>query len=108
MIKAPKDFPVFGRISAIAGAQPKLNLLEKDGRYFQLQLSDVEIDLRYEICADLVVQLTTYCQREKHMDQTWEKFLSEVHEAVAQKPWGLSTDEISWIMQKLALHFTES
>lgn len=108
MTRAPSDFPRSIRASAIAGTQPKLNLQEKDGHYVQVQPSEEEIDNRYEMCADLVDQLVTYCHRKKQPTETWQELLVEVNEAVKRKQWGLSLEEISWITKKLALQLPNS
>lgn len=105
MKQAPSDFPRQHAFSALSGAQPKLSVLEIDGRYYLDQPDEDEIYQRYDVCADLVEQLITYCEKKKQPAHSWEALLNAVAQSLSQKPWGLTPDENAWIMKKLKAHF---
>lgn len=105
MNKAPSDFPRQNSLSALSGAQPKLSVLKIDGRYYLDQPDEDEIYQRYDVCADLVQQLISYCNRKKQSTHSWEALLNAVARSLSQKPWGLTVEENAWIMKKLQAHF---
>ena len=105
MNKAPSDFPRQHGFSALSGAQPKLSVIKIDGRYYLEQPDEDEIYQRYDVCADLVDQLVTYCERKKEPSHSWEELLKAVAHSLSKKPWGLTADENAWIMSKLKDHF---
>jgi hypothetical protein len=53
----PADFPIVAAHSSLAGAQPKLALVEFGGRYYQPGASPPEVLNRWEVCEDLARQL---------------------------------------------------
>jgi hypothetical protein len=59
----PKDFPVTVHLSAIAGAQPKIGLIEEEGRFYAPGTSPSEVDAAFRMCEDLALQMVAYCQR---------------------------------------------
>lgn len=105
---APKDFPRQPCFSALSGTQPKLSVVEIDGRYYLDQPSEDEIYQRYEMCADLVEQLVAYCNRTKQPGHTWEALLNAVALSLTQKSWDLTPEENAWIMTKLRSNFPTS
>ncbi|KGH27942.1 hypothetical protein [Comamonas testosteroni] len=108
MNKAPSDFPRQHGFSALSGTQPKLSVVEIDGRYYLDQPDEDEIYQRYDVCADLVDQLITYCEKKKQPSYSWEALLNAVAHSLSKKPWGLTADENDWIMKKLKAHFIEA
>lgn len=107
MKKAPSDFPRQHQFSALSGAQPKLSVLEIDGRYYLDEPDEGEIYQRYDVCADLVEQLIEYCEKKKQPTHSWEELLNAVAHSLSKKTWGLTVDENSWIMRKLRINFIE-
>lgn len=107
MNKAPSDFPRQNNLSALTGAQPKLSVVRIDGRYYLDQPDEDEIYQRYDVCADLVDQLISYCERKKQPSHSWEALLKAVSHSLSKKPWGLTAEENAWIMNKLELHFID-
>lgn len=59
----PLDFPVTAVHSALAGAQPKISIVEEAGKFYALGTSPTEVIKAFEVCADLVGQMIPYCQR---------------------------------------------
>lgn len=59
----PKDFPVTAHISAVAGAQPKMGLIEEDGKFYAPGTSPSEVVAAFRMCDDLASQMIPYCQR---------------------------------------------
>jgi hypothetical protein len=58
----PDDFPREPSPGVVPGAQRKLLVREKDGRYYT-GLIDDELQMRYEVCEDLARQLSAYTLR---------------------------------------------
>lgn len=56
--------------AAQAGAQAKLAFARQDGRYVA-DFSEEEVADRYSMCADLLRQLTAYCQRKRAEKPEW-------------------------------------
>ncbi|WP_144267301.1 hypothetical protein [Comamonas thiooxydans] len=105
MNKVPSDFPRQHSFSALSGTQPKLSVLKIDGQYYLDQPDEDEIYRRYDVCADLVQQLISYCEKKKQPTHSWEALLNAVARSLSQKPWGLTVEENAWIMKKLKAHF---
>lgn len=101
--QVPPDFPRSVPPAAVGGAQPKLTGRLIDGKFVQGH-TDEELFARYDICLDLVAQLTAYVQRKlaEQPGATVEMWLPKVKVSVEGKGWGLTADEIDWIMVKLA------
>lgn len=99
--KIPEDFPRGPQAGAVPGAQPKL-LLRKVGDTFVSRWTDEELALRYDVCADLVAQLTPYVRRKREAHPAWSRaeFESRLAAGIRGKPWGLTEPEISWLVQR--------
>ena len=50
----PDDFPIQATPSGLAGAQPKMDLVEEDGKYYVLGTSPAEVLEIFQMCDDLV------------------------------------------------------
>lgn len=59
----PDDFPVDATPSALSGVQPKMGLVEEDGKFYAPGSSPSEVLAAFELCADLVPQMAAYCER---------------------------------------------
>ena len=56
----PEDFPRYGHLYAIGGAQPKLALRQAQGRYRE-GWTDSELIERFDVCRQFAEYLTPYC-----------------------------------------------
>ena len=99
----PTDFPRDPFPSAVSGVQPKLAARKIDGRYV-VGLTDEELWGRYDVCADLVRQLIPYGKRKQCENPTWTQadVVLRLANGVRSKEWGLSPQEIDWIVEKVA------
>ncbi len=96
----PEDFPVTATVSAVSGAQPKMNLVEEGGRFYAPGTSPGEVLAAFQMCDDLVSQMVPYCQRklptyEGNQDATVKAALK----GLLAKRW--CTDaQCVWIMRR--------
>jgi hypothetical protein len=99
----PDDFPRQGPLGGVSGVQAKLLARKINGR-FVTGPTDEELYARYDNCADLVEQLTTYTQRKlaSMPGTSIDELLPRVRRGVASKGWDVSGDEMDWIFRKLA------
>ncbi|WP_260420183.1 hypothetical protein [Acidovorax soli] len=99
----PDDFPITPTVSALAGAAPKLSLVEEGGRYYSIGTSPSEVRAALSVCEDLVEQLTSYCQRKLskfHGDR--DATLEAVHQSLLGKGW-CSEPQSAWIVRNIRL-----
>lgn len=98
----PDDFPRDTWPTAIAGVQPKVAARLIGGKYV-VGLTPEERAVRYDNCADLVVQLTAYCARKLKADPSLvlDDYLPKVEQASSGKGWDVSPLEMSWIFGKV-------
>lgn len=101
-MNVPENFPGGPDPAALTGAQPKVGVRLIRGKYISGYTAE-ERAARYEMCADLVLQLVRYYERKKkeRQDLTEVQLLSRIAEAVPTKGWGLSSAEIAWCMREL-------
>lgn len=105
-MNVPEDFPRQGHLVSLGGAQPKLAVRLIDGVYVG-GLTPEEVEVRYDICADLVNQLVAYTRR-KHLqfpDDPIADVLQRVDASVRNKGWDLSAAEIDWCIKKVSESF---
>ncbi|CAM3471290.1 hypothetical protein [Paracidovorax anthurii] len=97
----PDDFPVTATVSVVAGAQPKMNLVEEGGKFYAPGTSPGEVLAAFQTCNDLVSQMVSYCQRklptyEGNQDATVKAALK----GLLAKRW--CTDaQCVWIMRRV-------
>lgn len=96
----PDDFPREPWPGVVPGAQPKLLVHEKDGRYC-IGLTDDELWTRHEVCEDLARQLAAYTSRKmsEHgwpLDDALGKVERSVNGKVSAGQWDFSPAEIAW------------
>lgn len=105
-MNVPEDFPRQGHLVSLGGAQPKLAVRLIDGVYVG-GLTPEEVEVRYDICADLVNQLVGYTRKkqQKYPDEPISQLLQKVDSSVRQKGWDLSPAEIDWCMKKVGESF---
>lgn len=98
----PDDFPRDPWPTAVAGVQPKVAARLIGGKYV-VGLTPVELAVRYDNCADLVLQLTAYCERKLTADPSLvlDEYLPKVEQASLAKGWDVSPIEMSWIFGKV-------
>lgn len=98
----PNDFPRVRAPAALAGAQPKLAVVLQDGRYVT-DFSEEELAGRYDMCADLLRQLTAYCQRKRVERPEWSnsELLAKVRRSLHTKGWDLTDGEIDWLISRV-------
>ncbi len=100
----PADFPRNPFPSAIGGAQNKF-VARKIGEKYVVGLTDDELIDRYEVCAELVEQLVTYCLRKERENPDWT--YAFIIERTAnglgseRNRLGLSLDETGWVMLRV-------
>lgn len=77
---------------------------EIDGRFIAGSTEE-EVRTRYDLCADLVSQLKTYCERKHRENPDLDRLalLQKVRVGVRQKGWDLSEAELDWVMEQLGL-----
>lgn len=97
----PEDFPVTAAPSAIAGAQPKMNLVEEGGRFYAPGTSSGEVMAAFEMCDDLVSQMVPYCQRKlATYEDNQEATVKAALKGLLAKRW--CTDaQCVWIMRRV-------
>lgn len=101
--QVPADFPRRGEPASLSGFQPKLGVRLVDGKFVE-GWTDEELCARFDACADLVEQLTGYCNRKlaELPDTSLSALLPRVRKGVEAKDWGLSAEELDWIMKQLS------
>lgn len=101
--RVPADFPRRSEPAALSGFQPKLGVRLVDGKFVE-GWTDEELYARFDACTDLVDQLTAYCHRKlaELPDTSLSALLPRVRKGVEAKDWGLSADELDWIMKHVA------
>lgn len=84
----PEDFPVTPIPSALAGAQPKLNLVDQDGQYYSPGTSPSEVAEAHAVCEDLAQQFVKYClDKESAASGTRAEILERVRTRLLTKDW---------------------
>ena len=100
----PGDFPREPSPGFVSGAQAKLLVRERGGRYYS-GLTGEELWTRYMASEDLARQLATYTSQKMlrsgwSLDDTLEKVEKSVNGKVGAGEWDLSQAEIIWIMAR--------
>jgi hypothetical protein len=98
----PADFPIEADDFSLAGAQPKRNLVEEDGKYFDAGSSPSEIAQAHELCEDLAQQFQGYCTRKlKEGVLTQDLILERAHQGLLLKQW-CSPAQSLWTIRRAA------
>lgn len=96
----PDDFPIKPVVSAVAGAQPKLSLVQEGGQFYAPGTSPSEVLAAFEVCADLVTQMAPYCQRKlAQFDGDQTATAKAVFQGLLNKRW-CTAEQSKWIMLK--------
>ena len=98
----PDDFPVTAVPSAIGGAQPKMSLVEEDGKFYAPGTSPSEVVAAFQMWDDLVSQMVPYCQRKlPTFEGGQEATVKNALKGLLAKRW--CTDaQCVWIMRRVA------
>lgn len=100
----PADFPRPVQLGAVSGAQPKILVIAKHGRFLAPETKQSELKQRFDICEDLVHQLAVKSLESKagkraHLSEA-EILLQYRMRLIATK-W-TSVEEAHWIIDKVA------
>lgn len=97
----PADFPRGGETGSVAGAQPKVLARVVDGRYIT-GLTEEELHARWYFCEDLAIQFAARTTRKlsEGLVTDLEAFYRDTERRIRAQPWGLSEEEIQWLMKR--------
>ena len=100
----PNDFPRGHALGAVSSVQQKLVVRKAGNRYVSGPTAD-KLYARYDMCFDLVNQLTDYCNRKIKARPVLSA--SQLREKVqitlrARSDWDLSEGEVQWVMGQLS------
>ena len=103
----PEDFPARGTIASISGAQPKLALVEVEGRYYADGITHEGRRAQYEMCEDLAHQGVVYCQRKLAEGVVADPTaaLARLHTGLQGKDWCSAAQNV-WIVRRVAALFS--
>lgn len=107
-ITTPIDFPKDHELGAVSGVQAKLVVRKVGSRYVSGPTAD-ELYARYDLCFDLVNQLTDYCHRKSKERPDWSatELLEKVQTTLrTRSDWDLSEGEVRWVMDQLSLRLS--
>lgn len=100
----PADFPTDNYNSALSGAQPKLAMVEIEGKFYPEGNTPRQLLERYLMCADLANQGLEYCNRkikEGTVDDPNAAML-RLFSGLQSKNW-CSLDQKKWIVCRVAV-----
>lgn len=105
----PEDFPRSRHLASVSGFQAKVPARLVDGKYVG-DWTDAELFERYEVCEDLVEQLTAYSHRKlvELPGATLQNLLPRVRRGILNKGWDITDAELDWIMARVATNMTQT
>jgi len=100
----PSDFPRSVPLGAVGGAQPKILVIEEDGKFYAPGMSPSALRNRFEICEDLVRQFASKSIESKagkrsHLSET--DILLQYRTRLIATKW-TSIEEACWIINAVA------
>jgi hypothetical protein len=100
----PEDFPRPAATSAVGGYQPKLALVEYDGKFYLPGATPPEVFKRWDICEDLAHQIAEKAReskrgKRKHMSDV--DILDQYCGRLLKTAWG-SDAEMRWVIRRTA------
>lgn len=106
--EVPEGFPRTKHLASVSGFQAKVPVRLIDGKYVG-DWTDAELFDRYEVCEDLVTQLTAYSHRKlaELPGATLQNLLPRVRRGILNKGWDLTDAELDWIMARVAMNMTQ-
>ncbi|WP_194726558.1 hypothetical protein [Noviherbaspirillum malthae] len=102
--QVPADFPRPGILSSLAGAHPKLALVQYNGKFYSPGCTPPEVWARWDICEDLAKHLADRCretEKGKYAHLSRAEILSQYYERSLRTGWG-SDEEMRWISHRTA------
>jgi len=104
-MQIPDDFPREVAVASLSGAQPKVAVqLDADsGRYFNGPTAE-DVQERYEVCEDLVIQLVAKCRSNrgtKYSHLSEPQILERLFAQLLGTSWG-SRSEMAWVIRRTA------
>jgi len=98
----PESFPRARDTACVPGAQPKLVVREVQGQYTE-GFTEEELQARFAMCEDLLIQLLPYCRRKasEHPEWTSQQLLTKVAQSLRAKGWDLTEPEVNWLTGQL-------
>lgn len=99
----PTDFPRSCG-GSVSGAQNKLIVRKVDGRFVD-GMTDEELWVRYEACQHLATKLTEHASRERseYAELSFGDFLRRLRAGAVKKGWDLTSEELDWVMGRVAV-----
>lgn len=99
----PTDFPFDNFQSALSGAQPKLAMVEVEGKYYQEGNTPLQQIERYLMCEDLAHQGLEYCKRKIKEGAIVDANAAMIRlfSGLQSKDWCTSNQNI-WIVNRVA------
>ena len=96
----PRDFPVEPQPFSLAGAQPKVAMVEEDGNYYAEGTAPSQVLEAYEVCEDLAAQFVDYClKKEASNFGTREEILQRVLDSLETKDW-CTRRQCGWVVKR--------
>ena len=88
-------------MGSVPGAQPKVLARVIDGKYI-VGLTAEELHARWFFCEDLAIQFAARTMRKlaQGLATDLEAFYRDTERRIRAQPWGLSEDEIQWLMKR--------
>lgn len=99
----PADFPSNSYQSSLAGAQPKIAMVEVDGKYYaEGNTPDQQLE-RYLMCEDLAEQGSVYCKRkiDEGVVADGSAALLRMYAGLQSKDW-CTPEQVRWIVRRVA------
>lgn len=96
----PGDFPIEPVLSAIGGAQAKMNLTQESGTFYAPGTSPSEVARAFDLCDDLVPQMVAYCERKlEAFGGDRAAVLRAAYQGLLNKRW-CSAEQSKWVMRQ--------
>lgn len=99
----PADFPSNIYQSSLSGAQPKIAMIEVDGKYYAEGNAPDQQRERYLMCEDLAEQGSVYCKRKIDEGTVADSTaaLLRMYSGIKDKGW-CTADQYRWIGRRVA------
>ncbi len=101
--RIPADFPrSYG--GSVGGAQYKLSVRKIDGRFVH-GMTEEELFVRYDACQHLATKLSEHASRKRsqYAELSLGDFLRRLRAGAVKKGWDLTSEELDWVMGRVAV-----
>lgn len=97
----PADFPRGGEAGSVPGFQPKVLARVINGKYV-VGLTAEELYARWFFCEDLAIQFAARTTRKlsEGLVSDLDAFYRDTERRIRAQPWGLSEEEVQWLMKR--------